>query len=701
MRCNASGGWEPATWNPTECASHRVTQVASVDFTEMTALGLSGFSRLNGQLARLNAVAREFWNLGDLDITNIQSWLAKTVRFLASVETLGVIDSAARRNFFITNMCCTISNVLRRLGRMTMGSSAGSTGGTGTGNGTADTVRTVDSANGGYRARGTVVFTSATDIPLGDIEAEVLGILEEQTAASVAVPMTWRVSAYRAPSSECMVRNARADEFEALVPAGSIGYYMLIRGQSHAVAGAALAGLLTELSSDGTVENLLDARFPSNGVAVTRAIFGCADAQGRPASSCVFRTGPISESFEHALSRLTTLLVPAGGRFSVRTPRLRMDATTVACPVPVFRSFGGTDGDTGDRPEMVGEFVDVPVSFSLSVADAAFVAGGTVEGIDGARIAPGDRAECRLLSGPAASAVAQLGYSDDSLTEADPVPWRETVLVPGPAIVAARCSVNSSALPAAPPFSIVFTAYDSVVFFVPDSADASAAASADASTDGGVAFIDPEGSNASSTFSARISSRIAAVTLGAYEAWETYGIPDIILTHHSDSSFGTISSFGPFLARFVGKALYPPCAPSCSGSAAVRQLNRCCGPSLVHLLAGSPARAADFFKYFFGCSVGWLALAIRWHAQLFSHLQGRAARRRPGALLRHAAGCGIVGAPGPRVRVLLVRRPGVAAGRRPDRGVVAGQCERGLRLQPHHQLCGADRRRRPRRQWRR
>ena len=542
MRCNASGGWEPATWNPTECASHRVTQVASVDFTEMTALGLSGFSRLNGQLARLNAVAREFWNLGDLDITNIQSWLAKTVRFLASVETLGVIDSAARRNFFITNMCCTISNVLRRLGRMTMGSS----GGTGTGNGTADTVRTVDSANGGYRARGTVVFTSATDIPLGDIEAEVLGILEEQTAASVAVPMTWRVSAYRAPSSECMVRNARADEFEALVPAGSIGYYMLIRGQSHAVAGAALAGLLTELSSDGTVENLLDARFPSNGVAVTRAIFGCADAQGRPASSCVFRTGPISESFEHALSRLTTLLVPAGGRFSVRTPRLRMDATTVACPVPVFRSFGGTDGDTGDRPEMVGEFVDVPVSFSLSVADAAFVAGGTVEGIDGARIAPGDRAECRLLSGPAASAVAQLGYSDDSLTEADPVPWRETVLVPGPAIVAARCSVNSSALPAAPPFSIVFTAYDSVVFFVPDSADASAAASADASTDGGVAFIDPEGSNASSTFSARISSRIAAVTLGAYEAWETYGIPDIILTHHL-VPFHRLDRFSPAL----------------------------------------------------------------------------------------------------------------------------------------------------------
>ena len=69
-----------------------------------------------------------------------------------------------------------------------------------------------------------------------------------------------------------------------------------------------LAGLVAELTADLFVIHLGE-RFPGYSLNVTRANVGCTDAQGRRAISCVFRTGPISEQFEQALSRLTTLLV--------------------------------------------------------------------------------------------------------------------------------------------------------------------------------------------------------------------------------------------------------------------------------------------------------------------------------------------------------------------------------------------------------
>lgn len=142
--------------------------------------------------------------------------LRRLYRYLSSVEGLGFLDSAPRRGFFITRLCCIVSNVLRRLGRMTMPGS-------------------VDSANGGYRFGGNVVFTSDSDLSLRDIEAAVLGILENVTAQRIPVSMMWRVSAYRVPSSECRVQSRSDDGFEVLVPAGSIGYFVAIRGQSNEV----------------------------------------------------------------------------------------------------------------------------------------------------------------------------------------------------------------------------------------------------------------------------------------------------------------------------------------------------------------------------------------------------------------------------------------------------------------------------------
>ena len=184
-----------------------------------------------------------------------------------------------------------------------------------------------------------------------------------------------------------------------------------------------------------------------------------------------------------------------------------MNAVAVACPVA--RRPG--DQETGDA---------LPVSFSLSVSDDA-----TAPSESGQDVQDGsdDGAVCLPLSGPMAAAVAQLGYAHDGLTDDEALPWQETVTVPGPELVAQRC--NNARVPIER-FSIVFTAYDSLVFFVPNSTEASAAAagpdagSSSSNAESTVTFVDPDG-DANATYSARISSRIAAVTLGAFESWET------------------------------------------------------------------------------------------------------------------------------------------------------------------------------------